>query len=992
MRLRTRTLTTLSVGGLALIAAFMLLLGSFSTTEKAEAAGGSLEGVYDILVHTGAPGSGVYHCISYIADAGGGVLTPTSACYSELAGDPGAEPPPLPGEAGDLLAGPVPPPPYTMYAPQVGAGTLVGPTATYSTCFENGGGASTPNIISVLVDADATADIADSVLSGTTDVYYNEPDGACATDSAVGSSIFTLPTIYYRVADKAGVVDAAGCAASWRTTNPAPPGLTCLNYDGDGCTDTAEVLNTGLTACGDDPYNPHDSNFATADGTYTTLWTAAAGATCGAGELLTQCPFGGGVPDPVGSLYFHCIASVDYISALDINERMYCYTDSPAIDVNSAGYPGCKGDGFPGASPPGVVDPDQTGPGGPSCGGVDVWGDIDSLHTELNGSISGSTLTSTGCFEDPDNSNSLGNLYASASQNVFTLAGTVNIYLDQTLANCLGGTPTGGSAAFSLMAARQSSDFSRDTDGDGCTDAEELDDDVLRDPFNRWDFYDTNGDTVVDVQNDFYPLLAKYGLTSLDPGYDEAFDRSESIAGSNLWNLKGPDGVIDLFGDLLHMASLLGTTCQDSTPPPGTGLLTVEGAMNVAGGKATILAGELVRWTCVPLTPATPVTIRFHHTWGDSDATGIGPTSITNSPPVQLLSVECLAPGNIGTIMVNWVLIDPSGIVRNSFSLAPYSDASATLEVLEIFEAGMWHFAEPNEWPLTGGETIRWRVLDVNDANDQPMLDPDINPETTGLTGKYGWVVADGVYQVQVTKPNCSSNTGGPVEIPPAVDNLHIGITCTDSDGDGLPDYVEHSGAGGTDTDPNDANSDGDTLPVVLDGEEDCDADSLSNLIEVTVTHTDPCGADDVDSDRDGCTNIEELGLNPALGGDRDPGIVWDFYDVWSHPGGDPDAGWERNGEVGLFDDIFGVAFRFGATDDIDGNGVPDQPIDRYDDPLVPPAPTDETGYHPDFDRPPPEGDPWDIGRGDGTIDLFNDIIGVAYQYGHNCLAPPNAP
>lgn len=34
------------------------------------------------------------------------------------------------------------------------------------------------------------------------------------------------------------------------------------------------------------------------------------------------------------------------------------------------------------------------------------------------------------------------------------------------------------------------------------------------------------------------------------------------------------------------------------------------------------------------------------------------------------------------------------------------------------------------------------------------------------------------------------------------------------------------------------------------------------------------------DSDGDGCTDAEELGLQPELGGDRDPDNFWDFYDV----------------------------------------------------------------------------------------------------------------
>jgi len=262
-----------------------------------------------------------------------------------------------------------------------------------------------------------------------------------------------------------------------------------------------------------------------------------------------------------------------------------------------------------------------------------------------------------------------------------------------------------------------------------------------------------------------------------------------------------------------------------------------------------------------------------------------------------------------------------------------------------------------------------WRELDDTVPADQALMDPDINPQTTGLSGRYGWDVAPGQYRVRVSKLSCTSNTGGPVTIPPPVTDLDVGITCNDPDGDGLPSYVETTGAGGTGTDPNDPDTDGD---LILDGDEDCDGDSLSNLVEVTSTGTDPCTPDDGDSDLDGCANIQELGGNPEAGGDRDPSNFWDFYDVWTHPVGSPST-WERNSGVDLLGDIFGVVGRYGA----EGN--------PFADPLV--EPTTATGYHPDFDRSPqPSGAPkWQMGRGDGTIDLLTDIFGVAFQFGHSC-------
>jgi len=118
------------------------------------------------------------------------------------------------------------------------------------------------------------------------------------------------------------------------------------------------------------------------------------------------------------------------------------------------------------------------------------------------------------------------------------------------------------------------------------------------------------------------------------------------------------------------------------------------------------------------------------------------------------------------------------------------------------------------------------------------------------------------------------------------------------------------------------------------------------------------------DTDVDGCTDIEELGPDEESGGRRNPANPWDFYDV--HPLG-------GNGVIDLFGDIFGVAYLFGYE-------------------------TGDPGYDPSFDRsaPPTEAEepdpskrePWDMGAPDGTIDLFIDIFGVAYQFGHACEGP----
>jgi len=135
-------------------------------------------------------------------------------------------------------------------------------------------------------------------------------------------------------------------------------------------------------------------------------------------------------------------------------------------------------------------------------------------------------------------------------------------------------------------------------------------------------------------------------------------------------------------------------------------------------------------------------------------------------------------------------------------------------------------------------------------------------------------------------------------------------------------------------------------------------------------------GAAALDSDGDSCADKTEIMTaqgSEAFGGRRSPISFWDFFDT-------PDESGARNGLIDLFGDIFGVAGRFGANDD---SGL--APVNRNSDPLsFPPASPD---YHPAFDRSPapPGGDAWDLGAPDGVIDLFTDIFGVAYQFGHAC-------
>jgi CSLREA domain-containing protein len=84
-----------------------------------------------------------------------------------------------------------------------------------------------------------------------------------------------------------------------------------------------------------------------------------------------------------------------------------------------------------------------------------------------------------------------------------------------------------------------------DSDGDGCSDAEETGDNRLlggqRDPFNPWDFYDVNGSRKVDAQ-DIGQVRLRFNGTGPTPPEDIPYDRQ---SGAESWAPGPPDGAIN---------------------------------------------------------------------------------------------------------------------------------------------------------------------------------------------------------------------------------------------------------------------------------------------------------------------------------------------------------------------------------------------------------------------------------------------------------------
>ncbi|MEX2160266.1 MAG: flexitail domain-containing putative surface protein [Dehalococcoidia bacterium] len=260
--------------------------------------------------------------------------------------------------------------------------------------------------------------------------------------------------------------------------------------------------------------------------------------------------------------------------------QIYCYLNVPDVDINPAARPGCKGSGLrdlllelPTPEPTPTETPlhhslkqvkltPPLPPVSSNCG--IVWGDMDSEHVALNGSLIGEDLEFSGCIEGGSDAGAGtlgGNLYIDATINASGDVGTADIHPNMSLADCQSGENLTTPSVASVRANRNSTDLSHDSDGDGCSDAHELGNDQgaggLRDPYNRWDFYDVDGDRVIGLFGDIFPVAFDFGTAGSD-----ATDRAAPILGGNDWNLPGPDGLVTLFDDIFGVAFQFGHDCS----------------------------------------------------------------------------------------------------------------------------------------------------------------------------------------------------------------------------------------------------------------------------------------------------------------------------------------------------------------------------------------------------------------------------------------------
>lgn len=133
------------------------------------------------------------------------------------------------------------------------------------------------------------------------------------------------------------------------------------------------------------------------------------------------------------------------------------------------------------------------------------------------------------------------------------------------------------------------------------------------------------------------------------------------------------------------------------------------------------------------------------------------------------------------------------------------------------------------------------------------------------------------------------------------------------------------------------------------------------------------------DDDSDGCTNVEELGQNHLLGGDRDPNVSWDFYDVpvpalsASQPGG------IRNESISIADTL-AVVYYIGT---VDGGGANGSGVD-YDSDVNANGMEDGAEYDRTASANP--NSPWRSQGPNGAVTIGDAIVSLN-QIGDRCTA-----
>lgn len=416
------------------------------------------------------------------------------------------------------------------------------------------------------------------------------PDGNSATDPttcATGSSFpyHTVGKSYGRDARTdntalgKNVTNSIAADPSGAGLGDTADGLSD-DYDGDGCTDWDELdknftLSYSAPAStnqkGMDPFNPYDCDQNINSNISMLMRVAKDDRTtpCTLTQILTP-------GSCVGSgIYFHCLGKISHTksgAAQPLTFALGCYPDSTIQVVNSAYVGGQE------TCPPAAAGFCGDGRAGPAPPGDNRFISVLSANWPIpaTGTYTTATgkITVGGCFVGLGGAAFGPNVYADGFIDLRTGAGEMDLFGKiQDVADCQNGSPfPSQSPVLNLldveidMVEIGNKASAHDSDSDGCSDSEELGTNEAfggkRDPFNEGDWFDPDGNGVIDLFEDIFGVAGKFGLTSSDPGYSRNYDRAAGVPGSNVWNITPPNGVIDLFDDIFGVAFMFGHDCS----------------------------------------------------------------------------------------------------------------------------------------------------------------------------------------------------------------------------------------------------------------------------------------------------------------------------------------------------------------------------------------------------------------------------------------------
>ena len=410
------------------------------------------------------------------------------------------------------------------------------------TCLRNTGGALGPNTLWATTIENLKVDVANQ--SGSVDIYYGQAIDECESRTPNGP-----PTATFSINQD-------------RYDAPPYSNALSIDSDGDGCVDAFELeLARSQTACGDDPWNPHDSDLLFT-GIFTVSIEVLRADTCSGGEPAGPPPVGcTGQPDKqlAAGSYFHCQAALTHDTGDNsITGKAWCYTDNPITTVNIenvAGNPAdprfCLplvstgadpsecGDGLPGAAPPGPMG-DNNGVPGAITGVLAANGRLDL-------DICFSLVANRGPY-----------VIYRIDVDAYTGHGNVDVWYNQD--DCIeSGEPNGAT----IDIAEQDGDY--DLDQDGCSTAQELnhtgaapqEQGGLRDPYNKYDHMDMNKDGFINIP-DVLAVAALFGPVPPGTQGDVGSTMKGSVGG---WANEEADGTINIPDDINGMAAQVGHNC-----------------------------------------------------------------------------------------------------------------------------------------------------------------------------------------------------------------------------------------------------------------------------------------------------------------------------------------------------------------------------------------------------------------------------------------------